>query len=273
MNHANRNRATNKRLWIIGLKHTATYSFQIWFLYDHAYFITVWEEPALKCDWLSNFAHRGDHFIIQTGLAHSRRETLRKWIEANVSDVLLTCWANNFHHQQFYLAQLVPTVKLTMHSISIRQENDPRCPCVWSAENVQRCAKRKTITWKEIIAFSVKFNDHSLVDEHSALNAQFLIGSNYQMLVLIPDFTSILCFTCRKALLSYSCSVGCSLMNHTSWTLYDSKPSYMLMMSPLCRYFTVTWQVCGHAHLTLCPKHVIWTTQEGKRHPKSENTE
>lgn len=143
MNHANLNRATNKRLWIIGLnvqQHTVS---KYDFLYDHAYFITVWEEPALKCDWFSNFAHRGDRFIIQAGLAHSRRKTSRKWIEANVSDVLLTCWANNFHHQQFYLAQLVPTVKLTMHSISIRQENDPRCPCVWSAEKRAKVCKEE----------------------------------------------------------------------------------------------------------------------------------
>lgn len=33
MNHANLNRATNKRLWIIGLKHTAAYSFQIRFFH------------------------------------------------------------------------------------------------------------------------------------------------------------------------------------------------------------------------------------------------
>lgn len=46
-------------------------------------------------------------------------ETLCKLIEASVSDVLLTCWANNFRHQQFFAALHVPTVKSTVHSISI----------------------------------------------------------------------------------------------------------------------------------------------------------
>lgn len=55
-----------------------------------------------------------------------------------------------------------------------------------------------------MFAFSGKFDDHCLVDEHSALNAQSLIWSNYQMLVLIPDFSVILSFICRKALLSWT---------------------------------------------------------------------
>lgn len=54
-----------------------------------------------------------------------------------------------------------------------------------------------------MFAFSGKFDNHCLVDEHSALNAQSLIWSNYQMLVLIPDFSVILSFICRKALLSW----------------------------------------------------------------------
>lgn len=55
-----------------------------------------------------------------------------------------------------------------------------------------------------MFAFSGKFDNHCLVDEHSALNAQSLIWSNYQMLVLIPDFSAILSFICRKALLSWT---------------------------------------------------------------------
>lgn len=55
-----------------------------------------------------------------------------------------------------------------------------------------------------MFAFSGKFDNHCLVDEHSALNAQSLIWSNYQMLVLIPDFSVILSFICRKALLSWT---------------------------------------------------------------------
>lgn len=55
-----------------------------------------------------------------------------------------------------------------------------------------------------MFAFSGKFDNHCLVDEHSALNAQSLIWSNYQMLVLIPDFSVIFSFICRKALLSWT---------------------------------------------------------------------
>lgn len=55
-----------------------------------------------------------------------------------------------------------------------------------------------------MFAFSGKFDNHCLVDEHSALNAQSLIWSNYQMLVLIPDFSAILSIICRKALLSWT---------------------------------------------------------------------
>lgn len=117
-------------------------------------------EEASKCDWSFCFAHQGDHFTILTGLAHSRLKTLCKWMEANVSDVLLTCWANNPLHQQFYMGLLVPTVKLTMHLISIRQENDPCSPRFFPlsfffswVHNLQRCAKKQTIKLEGIFAF------------------------------------------------------------------------------------------------------------------------
>lgn len=129
---------------------------QIWFLHDHTYFITPWEKPAFKCDW---FTHQGDHFTILTGLARSRLKTLCKWKEANISDVLLTCWANNFSHQQFYVALLVPTVKLTMHSISIRQENDPHSPCFFFKCRNQRCAKKHTVHLEGIFAFLWNINN------------------------------------------------------------------------------------------------------------------
>lgn len=86
------------------------------------------------CAWFFIFAHRGDDFTILTGRAHSRLESLGKRAEANVSDVLLTCWANNFHHQQFSSAPLVPAAKLTMHSISIRQEKGSLLPRVFQVQ-------------------------------------------------------------------------------------------------------------------------------------------
>lgn len=128
--------------------------FEIWLLHEHAYSITAWEKPALKCDWFFNFAYQGDHFTILTGLAHSRLKTLHKWIEANVSDVLLTCWANNFHHQQFYLAVLVPTVKLTMHSISIRQRKWSLLSMCEECTNLAEvCKETKTTEFEGKLAF------------------------------------------------------------------------------------------------------------------------
>lgn len=162
-------------------------------------FITACKKPALKCNWFFYFAHQGDHFTFLTGLAHSRFKTWGKWIEASVSDVLLTCWANNFHHQQFYLALLVPTVKLTMHSISIRQEDDPCCSCALSAESLQRCAKKQTITFGKNICLFVKYNIHSLVDEHNASESTIWEGDNflyYQILVCTFGFTATFSFTC-----------------------------------------------------------------------------
>lgn len=46
---------------------------------------------------------------------------------------------------------LKPTVKLTMHSISIRQENDPWSPRFSSVKNLQRCAKKQTIEVKAVL--------------------------------------------------------------------------------------------------------------------------
>lgn len=110
-------------------------------------------EEVNLCDWFFYFAHQGDHFTILTGLARSRLKTLCKWMEANVSDVLLTCWANNSLHQQFYMALLVPTVKLTMHSISIRQENDPCSPRFLSTQTCKGVQRSKLLNWKEYLLF------------------------------------------------------------------------------------------------------------------------
>lgn len=215
--------------------------------------------PALKCDWFFNFARQGDHFTILTGLAHSRLETLRKWIEANVSDVLLTCWANNSHHQQFYLALLVPTVKLTMHSISIRQENDPCCPCVFSAENLQWCTKKQTIKLEGIFAFMMNTMYHSLFErEGAAVNAQcFSVLSNPGMEIRIHNHPLHYLPRVASSFLILA-SVACSHMNHVSCT-------YVLMMSPLQIFYTVTLPVPVHACLRLCQKHVIWAAPHRKK--------
>lgn len=61
--------------------------------------ISLQSEIRCMCVWLVETVS-----LIPTGLTHSRLETLAKWMEANVSDVSLTCWANNFCHQQFYSA-------------------------------------------------------------------------------------------------------------------------------------------------------------------------
>lgn len=61
---------------------------------------------------------------------------------------LRTCWAKNFHHQQFNKALFVPTVRLTMHSVSIRGESDSSSSC---AEKLQRCAKKQSRFLSNII--------------------------------------------------------------------------------------------------------------------------
>lgn len=159
------------------------------------------QSESSVCDWFFSFAHQGNHFTLLTGLAHSRLETLGRWAEANVSDVLLTCWANNFHHQQFYFAPLVPAVKLTMHSISIRQENDPCRPCVSGAEKVERS---KLLNWKKDLSV-VKCNIlwlmntmHQLCEKGGCSRCTLLICLSCQIFVWKFGFTTTLCFTCLR---------------------------------------------------------------------------
>lgn len=171
--------------------------------------------------------------------ARSRLQTSCEWREANVSDVLLTCWANNFCHQQFYLAPHVPAVKLTMHAISIRQENDPRCPHVHSDRNVCR--------WKDCLPFCEVYHWWTQHIRVNLVREGWAATAHCCLYVWWFEFTSTLCSTCPSAssFLIRAC-VACSNMNHVSCTCYASKPYYLSMMSPHCRYLTVTLQVCTH---------------------------
>lgn len=151
----------------------------------------------------------------------------------------------------------------------------PAVHVFWVQKTCKGVQRSKLFNWREYLPFcEVQYSFLDWWTQYIRVNYErggiaantqcwFCVLSNPCMKIQIHNKPLLYLPRVVSSFLIQAC-IACSQINLISCPVDGSKPFYVLMMSPHCRYFyTVTLQVCN-ACLRLCQKPVIWTAPHRK---------